>query len=193
MDWPKMDWLKVVSRAADSFFDRLRDQENEMNFFKLAGLSALFLIAGCPALLAQSVITPGALPDSSNDTPNPLSLGIAVGTANILPKTDIASVEDTHAKHVRMIWIASILSMTAATTADAATSWHKRESNGFLASSNGTFGGKGLALKSGIAGAMLAPQLIFRKHHDWYTAFAVGNFVETGIFTGAAIHNVNTK
>ena len=163
-----------------------------MNFFKLVGPPALFLLAGSPALLAQSVITPGALPDSSNDAPVQLAFGTPAGS-NALPRTNIASVEDTHEKHVRIIWIASILAMTAATAGDAATSWDRRESNSFLASSNGTFGGKGLAIKAGIGAAVLLPQLIFRKHHDWYTAFAVGNFAEAGIFAGATIHNLKTN
>jgi len=130
-------------------------------------------------LLGQSVITPGELSGQF--------------TSNLVPKTDIASVEDRHEKHVRIIWMASIFAMTAGTAADAATSWHRRESNSLLASSNGTFGGKGLAIKGGISAGMLAPQLIFRKHHDWHTAFAVGNFAEAGIYTGTTIHNLNTS
>ncbi len=164
-----------------------------MNFFKLASLSALFLLAGSVTLPAQSVITPGALPGQSDDAPKKLLFDTGTGTSNVLPKTNIANVEDTHAKRVRLIWIASIVSMTAATAADAATSWNKRESNSLLASSDGTFGGKGLALKSAITAAILTPQIIFRRHRDWYTAFAIGNFAEAGIFTGAAIHNINTK
>ncbi len=164
-----------------------------MNLFKPAGLSALALLAFSPALFAQSVPTPGELASPSNDEAKPLAFDPAAGSSNVLPKTTIASVEDPHDKHVRIIWIASILSMTAGTAADAATSWHRRESNSLLASSNGTFGGKGVALKSVITAAILTPQIVFRKHRDWHTAFAVGNFAETGIFTVAAIHNVNTK
>lgn len=162
-----------------------------MNFIKLVALSALFLLAGSP-LLAQSVFTPGALPGPSNNAPMESEFGTAIVASNTLPRTNIANVEDTHETHVRMIWIASILAMVAATSADAATSWHRRESNGFLASSDGRFGGKGLAIKGGIAAGILAPQIIFRRHHDWYIAFAVGNFTESGIFAGAAIHNINT-
>jgi len=139
----------------------------------------LCLLAASMTLLGQSVITPGELSGQF--------------TSNLVPKTDIASVEDRHEKHVRIIWMASIFAMTAGTAADAATSWHRRESNSLLASSNGTFGGKGLAIKGGISAGMLAPQLIFRKHHDWHTAFAVGNFAEAGIYTGTTIHNLNTS
>ena len=79
--------------------------------------------------------------------------------------------------------------MAAGTGADAATSWHKRESNGLLASSDGTFGAKGLAIKAGLAAGLLVPQILFRKHTDLRTAFTVGNFAQAGIFTGVAIHN----
>jgi hypothetical protein len=164
-----------------------------MNFFKLAGIPCVCLLAGSTSLLAQSVITPGELSWPSNSAPMQMSFGAGGSTSNVVPKTNIASVEDPHEKHVRIIWIASIFAMTAGTAADAATSWNRRESNSLLASSDGTFGGKGLAIKGGIAAAMLAPQLIFRKHHDWRTPFAVGNFAEAGIYTGTTIHNLNTN
>jgi hypothetical protein len=161
-----------------------------MNLCKLMGLSALFLLAGSTILPAQSARTPGAMDEASNGTP--MHLSFSPWASSALPNTNIARVEAAHAKHVRFIWIASILAMTAGTAADAGTSWHKRESNGFLASSDGTFGAKGLAIKGGIAAGVLTPQLIFRRHRDWYAAFAVGNFAETGIFAGASIHNLNT-
>jgi len=92
-----------------------------MNFVKLVALSALFLVAGSP-LLAQSVFTPGALPGPSNDAPMDSGFGTAIVASSTLPRTNIANVEDTHETHVRMIWIASILAMVGATSADAATS-----------------------------------------------------------------------
>ena len=70
--------------------------------------------------------------------------------------------------------------MAAGTGADAATSWHKSESNGLLASSDGTFGAKGLGIKAGLAGGLLLPQILFRKHKDLRTAFTVGNFAQAG-------------
>jgi hypothetical protein len=165
-----------------------------MNFCKLAGiLSVCLLAAFTSSLLAQSVITPGELSRPSNGASMQLSFETGGSTSNVVPKTNIASVDDPHEKHVRIIWIASIFAMTAGTAADAASSWHRRESNSLLASSDGTFGGKGLAIKGGISAAMLAPQLIFRKHNDWHTAFAVGNFAEAGIYTGTTIHNLNTN
>lgn len=162
-----------------------------MNFVKLVALLAVLLLAGSP-LIAQSALTPGALSGPPNEAPMDSAFGTAIVASSTSPRTNIANVEDTHETHVRMLWIASILAMVAATSADAATSWHRRESNGFLASSDGRFGGKGVAIKGGIAAGILAPQIIFHRHHDWYIAFSVGNFAESGIFAGAAIHNINT-
>ena len=164
-----------------------------MNFVKLVGIPSLCLLAASAALLGQIVITPGELSAPTNAASMQLAFDTGGSTSNVVPKTNIAGVEDQHEKRVRIIWIASIFAMTAGTAADAASSWNRRESNSLLASSNGTFGSKGLAIKGAIAAGMLAPQIIFRKHRDWHTAFAVGNFAEAGIYTGTTIHNLNTN
>ena len=110
------------------------------------------------------------------------------------PKVTIANVAETPREHkMRLLWIASIGAMTAGTAADAYSSWHKQESNGILASSNGTFGAKGVAIKCGIASAVLVPQIIFRRHRDWHLAFAASNFTEAGIFAGVTAHNLAVK
>ncbi len=73
---------------------------------------------------------------------------------NLFPsqKITIADVADSpRDTHIRHLWLASILTMSAATAADAYSSWHKHESNSFLASSDGTFGTKGVSIKAGIA------------------------------------------
>lgn len=118
----------------------------------------------------------------------PFSADLASASA-VAPAISIANVEDKHERRLKLIWIASIFSMVAATGADAATSWHKKEANGFLASSDGTFGAKGLGIKAGLAGGIILPQILFRKHKDLRTAFTIGNFAQAGVFTGIAIHN----
>jgi hypothetical protein len=161
-----------------------------MNLFRLVGVSALFFLAGAAAMPAQSVVSPGQLAGPSNGASMRSSFDSEAGTSGVLPTSRIASVEDAHEKRVQAIWVASILAMVGSTTADAVSSWHRHESNGLLASSGGTFGAQGVAIKGGIAALVLAPQIIFRKHRDWHAAFAVGNFAEAGIFAGATIHNV---
>jgi hypothetical protein len=167
-----------------------RDPEKEMNVSKLVGIPALFLCSA-GAVPAQNLVAPGELAERSAFT-RP-SLDPSVDSLRVMPKSNIAYVETTHEKHIRIVWLASIVAMAGGTAADAASSWNKRESNTLLASSNGTFGGKGVAIKTGIAAGVLLPQLIFRKHRDWHTAFAIGNFAEAGIFAGATVHNLNVK
>lgn len=153
-------------------------------------IGAAFLLFASPGLLsAQRIAEPGEIAGAPN-LALPAS-AFSYGTPFIAPRPELINIEDRHDRHMKVIWIASILAMVAGTGADAASSWHKRESNGLLASSDGTFGAKGLGIKAGIAAGVLAPQIVFRKHKDLRFAFAIGNFAEAGIFTGAAIHNLN--
>ena len=104
--------------------------------------------------------------------------------------TTIAQVRnEKHDRHMNTLWAASIAAMAAGTSADAVSSWHKREGNSLLASSNGMFGARGISIKAGIAAGVLLPQIMLRKHKELRTAFVVGNLTEAGVFTGAAIHN----
>jgi hypothetical protein len=153
-----------------------------MKMVRLVGLAGPLLLAG--AMFGQNSFTGTALNPAASPLPNP-ELSSKVTIANV--------VETPHERNMRRLWIASIAAMTVGTAADAITSWHKRESNSLLASSDGTFGAKGVTIKAGIASAVLVPQILFRKHRDWYLPFTAGNFVEAGIFAGAAVHNVNVK
>jgi hypothetical protein len=153
-------------------------------------IGAAFVLFAVPGLLpAQRIGAPGELAGAPN-LALPAS-AFSSGTPYVAPKPELVNVEDRHDRHMKAIWIASILAMVAGTGADAASSWHKRESNGLLASSNGTFGAKGLGIKAGIAAGVLTPQIVFRKHKDLRLVFAIGNFAEAGVFTAAAIHNLN--
>jgi len=162
-----------------------------MKVFKLPALAAsLLCFAG--VIQAQNVITPGELARNVALTTSPFD-STAVDVSPVMPKQKIAYVETTREKRLRVLWMTSILAMGAGTAADAYSSWHKRESNSLLASSNGTFGEKGVAIKAGIAAGVLTPQILFRRHRDWHLAFAVSNFAEAGIFAGASVHNLNVK
>lgn len=91
------------------------------------------------------------------------------------------------------VWIGSIALMLAGNAADAATSWHKQEGNGLLASSNGTFGGKAIGIKVGVTAAILMPQLLLRHHTELRKEFIIGNLIDAGLFGGTAIHNAGIK
>ena len=142
-----------------------------MKVFKLFGFAAV-LLSAC-TLQAQ------------NSFVNPVLPSHKVSIANV--------IETPRERNMRLLWLTSIAAMTAGTAADAYSSWHKRESNSLLASADGTFGVKGVALKSAIAGSVLVPQFFLRKHHDWHLPFAASNFVEAGIFAGATAHNLKVK
>ncbi len=117
-------------------------------------------------------------------------LAIRPSVAIKAPATRFDTAENSHRKTVNRLWIASMCSVAASTSMDAATSWGKREGNSFLASSNGTFGERGVSIKAGMLAAVVVPQILFRHHQDLKSKFAIGNFVEAGIFTGVSIHNL---
>lgn len=95
------------------------------------------------------------------------------------------------------IWKVSLAIVATASFVDAGSSLGRRESNGFLASPNGRFGYKGLAIKGGVAGGLIAAQLSTRRimvkknreREELDKFISVTNLVWAGIFTGAAIHN----
>lgn len=119
----------------------------------------------------------------------------AAGSASgSMPKTSIAAVDEgPHDAFMNRLWITSMCALVAGTSLDAATSWGKTEGNSLLASSNGTFGAKGLGIKAGMAAAVLVPQIFLRKHKDLKGVFIMGNFGEAAIFSGAAVHNLGVQ
>lgn len=155
--------------------------------------TALLLILGSPALLpAQTPPQPGQIASASEI---PASFEAAIpetpGSSSTSRTTTIAHVEDPHDRTINRVWLASIFTVSAATSLDAATSWGKQEGNPLLASSNGTFGAKGVALKAGLGFATILPQILMRKHKDLLLTFSMGNFVEAAIFAGVATHNLS--
>ena len=116
-----------------------------------------------------------------------LSPGVSVLST---PNTTSLSSEMRHERNMNRIWIASLAAVAAATSMDAATSFGKTEGNRALASSDGTFGGRGVAIKAGMLAAVVVPELAFRHHKNLKSKFAIANFIEAGIFTGVAAHNL---
>lgn len=89
------------------------------------------------------------------------------------------------------LWVASLFAVAGATAADAGTSWGYREANGVLQGRNGTFGARGVTVKLAAVSALIVPEILLHKHRDLRMKFAVGNFVEAGIFTGTSIYNIH--
>ncbi len=159
-----------------------------MKSLVLKSAAALLFAASTGTIFAQSVTKPGQIAVAPEAV---LSTRVAPISASALnPKISIPSFEERHDRKVNRIWLASMLAMGAATGMDAASSWGKHEGNSFLASSDGTFGAKGLSIKAGVAAGVLLPQVLFRRHKDLKSKFAIGNFAEAALFGGVAIHNL---
>lgn len=145
---------------------------------------AVFLLLALPALCPAAGAVPGEL---ASDAQPPVAVPAAYSP--LRPRIEVVQVHDRPADTVQRIWIGSVCAALAASAADAASSWGKQESNPLLASPDGTFGARGLAIKAGIAGALLLPQWLLRRHKQLRTGFIAGNFADAAVFSAAAIHN----
>lgn len=139
----------------------------------------------------QSLAQPGQIAPAPEavltaSLPSPL-------TSPVKPKNNFLSLEERHDRRMNRIWVASMAAMVVATGFDAGSSWGKREGNSFLASSDGTFGAKGLSIKAGMAAGVILPQVLLRHHKDLKSKFAIGNFAEAALFGGIAIHNMGIQ
>lgn len=152
-------------------------------------IATIFLGLGAPAF-AQVSRMPGEIAVASNLSAPSVPIIAIPARPVITVDNEAIRAEERHDRRINRIWIASMISLVAASGFDAGTSWGKYESNGLLASSDGTFGAKGLSIKAGVAAAIIVPQVLLRKHKDLHGKFAVGNFGGAAIFTGVAIHNL---
>jgi hypothetical protein len=116
-----------------------------------------------------------------------------VGESPMHVVSPIAKVNDSSDRRTTLLWKISIATMLASTALDAGSSMGKHEANPLLRSSNGTFGSRGIAIKAGLAGFTLVPQIALRNRHDLRKAFTIANFIDTGIFTAVSAHNMGIK
>ncbi|MBV9154806.1 MAG: hypothetical protein JO097_00985 [Acidobacteriaceae bacterium] len=153
-----------------------------------------FLMCGFASIApAQKMIQPGQLASATQVAVQPTAV-TPVSSSSVAPqKTNIADVQGNHGKLLNAVWITSMFAAAGASSLDAYTSWGKHESNPLLASSNGTFGTKGVVLKAGIAATVLVPQILLRKHREMKGLFASGNLGEAAIFSGVAVHNMGVR
>lgn len=99
-------------------------------------------------------------------------------------------VPDRPSPTTNRLWLASVGALVSGTSLDAATSWGHREANGLLASSNGNFGAKGLALKLGSTSGIVIPQIFLRHRAKLVKTFAITNTAMAGMYAGVAVHNI---
>lgn len=89
-------------------------------------------------------------------------------------------------------WKYSVVTLTAASFSDAASSFGKEERNPLLRSSDGTFGVKGSVIKGMITGSLVGAQFSpwFRRHRKVLTVL---NFSLSSLYVGVTIHNVRVN
>jgi hypothetical protein len=158
------------------------------------GMIALLCVFGS-ASYGQSQRQPGQVAPAAafSDADQPVVLSpTGELPASALRSTRIASVRGEHDRSAT-VWKVSIATMLAASAFDAASSLGKSEQNPLLRSSDGTFGTKGVALKFGLVGASLVPQIIFRNRKDLRRLFTIVNFGDTAMFTAIGVHNHGVK
>lgn len=96
----------------------------------------------------------------------------------------------------RKVWKLSLVVMVSANFADAASSYGRAESNPMLASANGRFGRKALALKVGVGAGLVVVEFLFyhkRPVFEVERAASIVNFAVAGGFSAAAIHNIHNR
>lgn len=161
-----------------------------MRSFAVPGIF-LSIVMALPAQSYGAKPVPGQLASAAPPTGSAFdpSLESAAGP----PRITVTRMPDSQSDTVKRIWIESICAVLAASAFDAATSWGKQESNPLLSSPDGTFGARGLAIKASIAGAVLIPQLLLRRHKEFRKSFIVANFADAAVFMGASIHNLGVS
>lgn len=88
----------------------------------------------------------------------------------------------------------SVASLVAATTYDAASSVGGYEANRLLASSDGRYGAKGIAIKYGVAaGTLTAQYFVLRRHPERRKLAAVVNYTTAAAFAVIASRNLHVR
>ena len=86
----------------------------------------------------------------------------------------------------------SLVALSAASTADVASSWGLYELNPVLG--NGQFGSRQLAIKAGITAALVgAEALTVRKHPNLRKPFTIVNWTAAGVLSGVVGWNLSQR
>jgi len=93
-----------------------------------------------------------------------------------------------------ILFRASVVAITAATTADVGSSWGGAEMTPYLRSPDGRFGARGATLKAGIlAGTLLTEYWLVKKRPNSAGAITVFNAASAAVSTRIAIRNVRIQ
>ena len=103
---------------------------------------------------------------------------------------NLVQPESRGVKSKTMEWKFSLLALAATHSADAMTSWNKRELNPLLSPNSGAFGMQTLVIKCAITAGSIGLQAILLRHHpELAKMFARINFLESGVIGATAIRN----
>ncbi len=112
---------------------------------------------------------------------------------NALAPADLraaAGARPAPAGRYRDLWLASLTAMIAANVVDSHSSWGYPERNGLLRGSDGTFGSRAVAIKSGMIGGIAALEwLLTRGRGRGRGMVAIMNFGASAAITTVAIRN----
>lgn len=165
-----------------------------MNVRRRVGILALAIVFGSAAY-GQSSRQPGEpgpnIAAAAEDLNQPVYLS-PTGEAPVSPLRSSRASSFSHDRGAT-VWKISMAAMLAASAFDAASSMGKYEQNPLLRSSDGTFGGRGLAVKFSLMGAVLVPQILLRDRRDMRKLFTVINFADAALFTTIGAHNMGVK
>ena len=101
-----------------------------------------------------------------------------------------SQAQERHGK----LWRISAAVLGAVTIADMQSSMGRQEANPFLASQNGQFSGRGMALKGAGVGAMLGVQWLMLRRNPQAAKYAIGaNFAATALTGAIVVHNHMVK
>lgn len=149
-------------------------------------LSLVLFFAASVVLQAQTTSRPVRIATASR---------VALATSSyepfVSPGIRITNITDRRSERtVNRVWVASIVSLVAATSFDAMSSLGKNEANHLLASGNGSFGDRGIALKAAFTTAVIVPEILICRHKAYKKKFALANFAQTALFSGVAVRNL---
>lgn len=146
------------------------------------GFKLVLSLLLCPLVLTAAALNADSAPEPQELLPvNALIKPLIRPTATMTPER-----VDTG----KVLWRWSAVALVASSGFDAASSYGKREANTMLQSPDGTFGGRGVAIKVGIAATTLGVEYLLRRKVGHSKIFALANFFQAGITTGVAARNL---
>jgi hypothetical protein len=123
---------------------------------------------------------------------SPAALGNASfqGALSFSRSTTLADATPTLSDAARKRWELSLIPLLAAHSLDAGSSWGHRETNAFLAGSDGGFGMKAAGIKFGLVGTAIVAEYFLMQHHPKLANFIVrANRTNAVLTTAFAAHN----